>query len=114
MDIYSVQNRAADFIAIPLFRRRRAGAFPRGMAEITAGAGIHCRHHGYGRGIGNRARAANYCNLTVLKWLTKRLLCTAVKFGKFIHKQHAVVGKADFTRARRLPAAVSPCAETVW
>ena len=40
----------------------------------------------------------------LLERLTKRLEYAAVELGQLIEKQHAIVGKADFTGARNRPA----------
>jgi hypothetical protein len=73
--------------------------------QKTARAGIHRRHEGEAGGVGEGRGRASESDDPVFQWLAEGLQGIAAELGQLIEEEDAVVGEADFSRARDAAAA---------
>ena len=80
-------------------------AFARRIAKITTGAGIHGRGEHEPRGESDRDSRTGDRDGAIFEGLAHDLENVALKFGKLIEKENAIVAERDFARTRhRTPA----------
>ena len=105
MHVYAVEHgaRKARLVAHPLVVA--AGALMRGVAVIAAGAGIHGGHQHACGGKAHTVGSTRNGGHAALKGLAQGLKGGFAKFGQFVQKQHAPVGKAHLAGARVSAAA---------
>ena len=105
MQVDAVQQRAGDPPPVLGDGAGGAGAFPGGVPQVAAFAGVHGRYQHEFAGVGGCPVYAAHGNGAVLQRLAQHLQRIAGKFRQFIQKQHAVVGKAHLAGAGERTAA---------
>lgn len=96
MDVYAVEQRAGDAVAIGLDLFGRATAFAFGVAIVAARARIHGGDdHALG-GEGHGTGRAGDGDASVFERLAQYLQRAAFKLRQFVEEEDAVVGDADF------------------
>lgn len=100
MKIDAVEEGAADTLAVFLDEGRAAAAFAFGIAIVAAGAGVHGSDEHEAGWEGHAAGCARDGDFAVFKGLAHDFEGAAAELGEFVEEEDAVVGHADFARAR--------------
>ncbi|MNF89111.1 hypothetical protein D3C84_716230 [compost metagenome] len=100
VQVDAVQQRSGEFVAVALHHVRCTAAASAGLAKISTGARIHCRHQLETRREAYSVTGARHHDVPRLQRLSQDLQYPAVEFRQFIEKQHAMVGEGDFSWLR--------------
>ena len=104
VNVNAVHERAGDAALVLGDDARRAGAGTRGVAVITARAGVHRCHQLKVGGKGERALRAADGNDLILQRLAQHFERAAAELGEFVEEQHTAVRQRDLTRVRPVAA----------
>ena len=97
MNVYTVEQRTADFVHITLYLPRIAHAFVGRVSVVAARARVHGSDEHEGARQGGVVLGTRNGDLAVFERLAHRFERCARKLRQLVEKEHAVVSKADFS-----------------
>lgn len=100
----AVEQRSGDATLVPAYELQRAATLSRRVAEVTAGARVHCRHeHEVGRKRGRKPSPTDGDH-TVLQGLAQDFEYLRRELWELIEEEHSTMAECYFAWARDRPA----------
>ena len=96
VQIDAVEQRAGEFVAVALDHIGRAGTAAAGLAEITAGTGIHRCDQLEARRKSYAVAGSRNHNVPGFQGLAQDLQNLAIELRKLVQKQYTVMGQGNF------------------
>ena len=97
LNVYSVEQRATDFVEIFAYLTWGALAWLCRMSVVTAGARVHRGHEHHIARIVDAVFGSRDGDLSILKRLTQHLESGSRKLWEFVEKEYTIMGQTDLT-----------------